>query len=566
MERCLRITVLALLSLGACSPWTEDPTPMIEPTVTEPAAKASGVRKVTLLHVNDTHSHLDAIGPRDERLEGTRGGLARAATVIAETKATVPGALFVHAGDLFTGTVHFYTTGGVAELTALSALGLDAMTVGNHEFNLTPQALLAALSSAFAPSDAAPGGTQAPSPVVTANLDFGNQSLDGLQPYVRPHLVKDAGGVRVGFFGLVTPNPAEQFPTDRPTDPPAIDERFVEIATREAAALRSPADRAEVVVLLSHLGFERDLELARSVPGIDAIIGGHDHVRRAEVAIGPEGKRVPVVQAGAFYQWVGKLTLSVRGGAVTYAGHEFVEIDAGVEPYPQFELALLAPGGLQAWANELYGEDLFHTPIALAAGSIAQESPAHGPCRDSPVANLITDALRNAGQTDVALTTNGLLTEGLPPGILVPEDAFRIVGDGFDPDQPFGLKPPSRLGAPLYRIALQGDVLKQAIASALALGGDYFPQVSGMSVAFDARNPDSLQILVGETPLAGDRAYTITVNVALLQGLLQLVPGDAVSFLDPPDRTEYEAVRDWLKQLQLVHYASEGRVLDTSRR
>ncbi|HET9596591.1 MAG TPA: metallophosphoesterase, partial [Anaeromyxobacteraceae bacterium] len=107
------------------------------------APLASRAATVTILHVNDSHSHLEAVGPRGAHFLGTRGGLAKAATVVAHERARTPDALFVHAGDVFQGDVGFNATYGVAELQLLAAprpfgLGLDAMAVGNHEFHLGP--------------------------------------------------------------------------------------------------------------------------------------------------------------------------------------------------------------------------------------------------------------------------------------------------------------------------------------------------------------------------------------------------------------------------------------------
>ncbi len=567
MQPLLRLALLASLFLVACaSSPSDDPNPVSpDPTAT----RLSRGTRITILHVNDTHSHLDAIGPRRDQLEGTSGGLARAATVIAAAKQADPDTLLVHAGDFFQGTVYFPMTAGVAELSILSSLGLDAMTLGNHEFNLTPAALLGSLSTVFAPVDGLPDGTLAASPVVSSNLDFRNQSLDGLQRYVQRRLVKEVGGIRVGFFGLVTPDPAEQFRTEDPADPadpPAIDERFADLAAQEAAALRATPASADVVVLLSHLGIEWDRRLARTVQGIDAVISGHDHVRRAEVIPAQDGRRVPVVQAGAFYEWVGRLTLSVQPDGVRFEGHEFIPIDASVEPFVPVVALLSGEDGLRKRAHDLYAEDLFGEAIAIAVGPIEQDAPPRGARRDSPIANLITDAFRAAGGTDIALTCNGLLTEGLAPGALVRDDAFRIVGDGFDPENPFAFEAPARLGAPLYKVALRGDGLAQAVAYALSAGGDYFPQVSGMSIVFDPRDPGAPSIRIGEAPLVPETTYWITLGVALLDGLLPLVPEDAIGSVEPLGVTEYEAVRDWLLQQQVVHYESAGRVWDASGR
>ncbi len=527
------MSVLAMASSIACSSPAEQTQTVAEASRMEATAKT-----ITILHVNDTHSHLEAEGPKDQNLDGTLGGIVRAASIIYPLKASDPSVLFVHAGDVFQEDVYFGTTAGVAELQLLSqGLHLDAMTLGNHEFNLTPATLVAALSAAYPDGD---------SPVVTANLDYDNSSLAGLASLVRKNTMKDVNGVKVGLFGLVTADPAEQFPAPA-SDPPAVNVDYVGIAQKQVDLLRRK--HADVVVLLSHLGFDQDKRIATAVSGLDAIVGGHDHLLKSEIVTSPRGKPVPVVHAGEFYKWVGKLTLKVEKGQVSVVDQEFIPVDATVERFAPFAQVVER---LQQQANATYREDLFHTAIAYAASDIAQYPDDSDPNRDSAVADLITDALLARGQAlrgrcDIALTSNGFLTEGLTRGPLVAEDAFRIVGDGFDPGDPFG----PRLGFPLYWLELRGDLLQQAIGIALSLGGDYFPQVSGMSITFNPSG-DRLDVLVQGKAIDPQQVYSATVNLGLLQGLEQMVgPLNA----EPLGVTEYEAVRDWLvesKNAQVV--------------
>ena len=106
---------------------------------------------LTVIHVNDSHSHLVPYGPKDEHGVGTRGGIARAASLIGQVTATEDNVLFLHAGDVFIGDFMFNKYFGVPELQILAQLGCDAMTLGNHEFDLTPDVLKLALSEAGFP-------------------------------------------------------------------------------------------------------------------------------------------------------------------------------------------------------------------------------------------------------------------------------------------------------------------------------------------------------------------------------------------------------------------------------
>jgi 5'-nucleotidase len=517
-----------------------------------PAWALGAPTTITILHVNDTHSHLDAVGPKDRNLDGTRGGLAKAATVIAGLKAAHPDALFVHAGDVFNGDAYFAAALGpggtpllsVPELKLLSQLGLDVQTLGNHEFGLGTLPLASVLWAAYQ--------GQGPS-VLTANVDLHAAGLDGL---VQPNVVKEVNGVRVGFFGMTVIDFLSQGAPFLARDR----EGTLRIAAQQVAALRAPPASADVVVFLSHLGFDLDKVVAAEVPGIDAIVGGHDHLllSRPVMVHRRDGKRVPIVQAGEFYEWVGELTLRVEGGKASLAGYRLVPVNAAV---PRLPLVADAVEQLKAGIDQLQGEDLWHHPIARALLDVAKDPPARSRFRDSPVADLVTDALRASGGTEIALTASGFLTEGLTRGQLVGDDAFRIVGDGIDPAG-------AGLGFPLYTLSIDGRNLLAALEASLALGGALSLEVSGMSYVYDSRKPAGSRLLaafVGGAPVDPVRTYRATVNLGVVQGLAQF-PGVTVSALEPLDTSEYVAVRDFMARLKLVLYFSHGRVIDVGMR
>ena len=150
---------------------------------------------ITILHVNDTHSHLDAFGPKDAHLNGTLGGIAKAATVIGTVRTSEPNVVLLHAGDIFHGDFFFKKYFGVPELQLMNSLGFDAMAVGNHEFDAGPDVLEGVLETAFAAGSF---------PVLSANLDM--SGFTALTQWIHPSIMKDVAGVRVGIFGMTVPN------------------------------------------------------------------------------------------------------------------------------------------------------------------------------------------------------------------------------------------------------------------------------------------------------------------------------------------------------------------------
>ena len=139
---------------------------------------------ITILHTNDTHSQIDPL-PANDRNAG-KGGVARRATLVKRVRKENPNTLLIDAGDVLQGTPYFNFYKGEVEYKAMSAIGYDAGTLGNHEFDNGVEALAAALK--FANFD-----------IVSANYDVKGTVLEDR---VKRYVVKTAGGIRVGLFGL----------------------------------------------------------------------------------------------------------------------------------------------------------------------------------------------------------------------------------------------------------------------------------------------------------------------------------------------------------------------------
>jgi 5'-nucleotidase len=513
--------------------------------VTGAAPGEARAAALTLLHVNDTHSHLEAMGPRDAALDGTVGGLAKAATVIAALRASEPNPLFVHAGDLFQGDLYFNATLGATELQLLSRLGLDAMAVGNHEFYLGSAFLDLALSRAL------PGARPV---LLSANLDV--KGIAALRKWVKKNALREVGGVRVGLFGMTTP-----FDPIADASPGAIRgadvTSLLAVAAAQVAELR--AQGAQVVVCLSHLGLALDQLVAASVPGIDVVVGGHDHlVLPQPVAVAG----AVVVQAGDRYRFVGKLRLEVEPGrAPRVTGYELVPVDAAVPRAPQVS-AVVEP--LEAGISDALGFDAFHLPLAFSPEGVSREIDLSGPVRDTGLGDLITDAERAAAGTQLAFTANGLVQEGIAPGPVVGDDLFRPVGLGFNPDTVFGFR--------LVRLDIGALELVRALETTLeaaAQNPDFFLQVSGMRFAYDPGRPagervDLASLRIGDAPLDPAATYSCAVNEAVVQLLPRL--GITVSNVGAPGALEFQALLGYvLARGPVLDYPADGRILAVAR-
>ena len=506
-------------------------------------------QQVTLLHVNDTHSHLPPWGTKDASLDGTLGGIAKAATIVGAQKAANPEAIFVHGGDLMNGDLFFNEYLSVPELRLLQGLGLDVIVPGNHEFQYGPEFLAGVLDFTW------PAGEGAV-PVVASNIDI--SGYPQLGAWMRPTVVKEAGGVKVGFFGLTTPFDALERPA-----PVVIGTDLAGAAAAAVTTLR--AQGAQVIVGIAHVGLDLSRQIASSVPGIDVIVNGHDHVAllEPESVEGPDGGTTLIVSAGEYYRWVGRLTLSVDGDAVSLVDYELLSAGASAPALPQVEAVVAT---LQAGIVARYGE-VYHQQLAVADRPILEDwDPRHNK-RDTALGNLFTDAYRAAGNTEIAIEALGFLDEGMPAGPIVGADVFRSMAYGkpqADPATGGYIVRPFRLAT----FRLYGAELLRALEFALASGHDLFPQVSGMQLEFDSSRPPGSSRLVagtvrvGDQPVSPSQLYTVTGNEGLVMFLseLGLTPHD----VQPLDVSAFDAARSLVEARGVLGPVVTGRIRDVA--
>ena len=279
-------------------------TPLLEP--------AKGETLITVLHTNDTHSQIDPVLDNDKNYPG-KGGVARRATLVKRIRKENPNTLLIDGGDVMQGTPYFNFYKGEVEYKAMSLIGYDAGTLGNHEFDNGVEALGKALQ--FATFD-----------IVSTNYDVRGSVLENK---VKTHSVKTVGGVRVGLFGLgispaglITP---ENFKGITYNDPV--------IAARKVVKTLREQERCALVVCMSHLGYPfkdrpsnniDDPKLAAQVDGIDFIASGHSHLFMDKPAeqTQPCGAKTLIFQVGKSGINVGRIDFTFRTGKlVGAAGH-----------------------------------------------------------------------------------------------------------------------------------------------------------------------------------------------------------------------------------------------------
>lgn len=499
---------------------------------------------LTILHVNDTHSCLAPLGPRTSTLEGTQGGIARAATFIGMMRQTYPNLMLLHAGDLFVGDLFFNKYFGVPELQLMQSLGFDAMAVGNHEFDLTPAILDTALSNAF-PS----GGF----PLVSANTVLEHPDVQHLKTFIKPYTIKQVGNVKVGIFGMTTPatnllsQPAPAF----------IDTNIIQIAAAMVDTLQS--QDCNVVICLSHLGLDLDKLVAQYVPGIDAIIGGHDHYSfsHALPVVNPAGDTTWIAQAGSQYKNIGMVQLVVDSNQVRLMQSSVVPLDQSIpeEPTVRATVQMLIAG-----IEQTYGA-VYSQRISTVGEFFEEEADSlmFNGYRDTPVGNLVTDAYKAATGAQIAIQPGGSTAQPLYAGPLVPADVFRTVGYGFNTE--------NGLGYHLVTFEMRGAALMAGIEfglSGIEQNDEFFIQASGLTYTYNARRPPFSRLVdarVGTVPLDPAATYSIATNYLVLLVLSQL----QIPFSNPHvfsgDTTEFQVLTAYISQFDTLRPIPRQRIL-----
>lgn len=497
---------------------------------------------ITILHTNDSHSHLDAVGPKNCNLEGTLGGIAKAATVIGMVKQTEENVLTLHAGDFSVGDFFFNAYFGVPEIQLMKQIGFDALTVGNHEFDLGPSTLNDVLTAGF---------EYGSFPVLSANLDL--TGYPPLQNFIQPYTIKTFGAVKIGIFGMTIPSPLSN------AYPVVINENVAEIAYATIAELQGQG--CDVIIFLSHLGSAIDKEIAANVPGINFIISGHDHYEFTQpvVVMDPENKPVYICQAGSYYQNIGKLNFTFDNGVVTFNNYELIPVDASVPAVPEIKAVV---DDLKQGITAQFG-NVYHSVDGFALRDMNTKNDPDSRLKDTPMGNLITDSYRNKTHTKIGITAAGLIAEKIYRGAVTSADVFRSVSYGYDIESGLDFK--------LATFDIRGSELIKGLEVGLSMIGiddDFFLQVSGMSFKFNPDNEEGERVIlqsvkIGNSHLKPNKKYSVTVSEGLL-GILTSLGGVEVENIEILPVTEYAGLKDYVRKLRVLYYTPQGRIREVT--
>lgn len=473
--------------------------------------------EITLLHVNDTHGYLMPALRKNVDETVPTGGAGYLAGLIRQERARASErTLLLSAGDMFQGTPVSNSFHGKPVIEWMNHLGFDAMAVGNHEFDWGRDVLRRLKESAAFP-------------FLAANIEAVGSRGPPLFPATA---VFERGGVRIAVIGVATPVTPHITRADNTRglmfrEPADILPPLVRKARREGARL---------VVVLSHLGFEADRELARKVRDIDVIVGGHSHTAvREPLRVG----RTLIAQAGSYGVYLGVLRLRVQPGRRTpvelLPGSGLVTVLAGPGCPLDDDAARIA----ETWFERIKAE--FSRVVGSTAVDVDHDSRG-----ETAAGNLVCDAMRESAKADLAIQNSGGIRNSLPRGDITKEQVFSLL--------PFDNR--------VVVLEMTGAQVRR-LFEGIGLLERQPPQVSGAVLEYRQRGDrklDLLSVRVGDAPLDDAKRYRVATNDFLVEsGRGYRILGEVGS--TQLDLVLWDVLLEYLSRHSPVSPRVEGRIV-----
>ncbi len=505
---------------------------------------------LNILHINDLHSRIEPInrfdstcGADDDAEGKCFGGIARVKTKIDERRKalsdTGQNVLVLDAGDQFQGSLFYTTYKGDAAVEFMNQMGFDAMAVGNHEFDDGPEGLAKFIE-------------KAEFPVISGNTLAGaNTPIKG---GIQSHVIKELGGEKIGILSVLATD------TDETSSPGASVLIIDEISYLKGAVAELKDQGVNKIILLSHVGLNRDKEIAAAVDGIDVIVGGHSHTLLSNVKKraadtypvrieNPSGQSVPIVQAYAYSKYLGELRVTFDDdGNVIRAGGEPHLLNASVKADPAFAARVAELNGpIEELKAKVVGE------------SSDQIEGSREVCRaqECAMGNLVADAMLDRVKdqgVQFAIQNGGGLRASIDGGEVTMGEVLTVL--------PFQNT--------LATFSVKGSDVVAALengVSRLEDGAGRFAQVSGLKYTFDkdaevGSRVSDVMIADGDGFVAidADATYLAVTNNYMRNG------GDGYSmFSEAADAYDFgpgleQVVADYLAENNPYSPYTDGRI------
>ena len=469
---------------------------------------------ITIIHTNDTHSRLLS--------SSSEIGFAKIASKVKEIRSSNENVLVLDAGDTFHGQTISSLVEGESVVEVMNIIKYDAMVPGNHDFNYGQERLLE-LSQ------------MTNFPIVAANITKADGSA-----FLSPYIIKEFKGVKVGIFGLATPE------TTYKTNPNNVKGLTFEDPTAAAERMVQELEgKADIIIALAHLGLDESSEytsklVAEKVDGIDLIIDGHSHT------VLTEGLKVGdtlIVQTGEYDKNFGIVELVCENGKVTTAKASLIAREAA-EQLPEDAEVLQAIEGIKAEQDVITSVVIGRTEVEL--DGIRE----HVRAGETNLGNLITEAILKATGADAVITNGGGIRASIDTGDITKGEVITVL--------PFGnYVVVKKIKGSDIIAALEHGVSQYPAAN----GG--FPHVAGIRFAFDPAAAAGSRITkaeIGGKALDPNAEYLLATNDFMAVGgdnYTMFAPGPVITELPGLD----EIVMEYIANYGTADIKVDGRIL-----
>jgi 5'-nucleotidase/UDP-sugar diphosphatase len=486
------------------------------------AFSAPSSTRMTILFFNDLHGHLEPFTVKQAGQSVEVGGIARIATLVkdirAENEQQGARTLVLVAGDILQGTPMSTVFMGEPDVLALNHIGVDAMTVGNHEFDFGMDNLMSLRKLARFP-------------LVSSNIvakETGKLLFDSAAAFAVSE------GVTLTVIGTTT---RDLLTTTKPSNVETID--VLDPLTR-VKELYSASAESGPVVLLSHSSFATDSLVAAAVPGLTAIIGGHD-----QVLFNPYRKSgdVPIFQAFEKGRYLGRIDLALGAGErkARVLSWGYIPVTTEIQMDPEVE------GLVKGYASRL--DSKFKEVIAENKEFLDGERDRIR-YEETNLGNWVTDIMREFTGADVALINAGSLRASIDRGPITVESVFKAM--------PYANE--------ILIVDLTGDelltVLTRSVRGARGEEDGGFLHVSGIRFEVDGKSPR--RVTVAGAALEGTKRYKVAVTDFMHSGGdgYDMLPGKPAVATGLPLR---ELIVDTIREKAVIDAKTDGRIVRTER-
>lgn len=483
---------------------------MILMLVLLPSGVSGAATRLVIYHTNDIHGRAEGTPERDDKGDFNQTGsigYARYKQILDADRAlgAFDAVLALDAGDALHGTLFAQLSSGEDMIDLMKMTGIHAMACGNHDFGFGP-IQLKELERRAAPAF----------PLMAANV---RSSDEGGSFFKTNQIMLTLGGKNIVIFGIATPETkvkAHASYTRGLSFGAGPQEQDPEVFASSIQAIIDALPPADLVIMLGHLGVEEGASirtdgLVARLSGLDLVIDGHSHTICRERIRDKDQKEVLVVQAGCYFENIGRIEILLDAGSVT--------MEAGMIPFSQVRHLEGDPGILAELSafNEARAVELGRLVGRTATRLVQSEDREGGQValvrmQETNLGNLVADSMCRATGADLALINGGGIRADLEAGPITYKDAVAVL--------------------PLGNLITVIEVTGRQLLDALRHGARDYPgpcggflQVSGLSYVIETRGRGDLetfqdigQVMVGDKPLEADKTYTLATSNFLVAG------------------------------------------------